>query len=71
MKEEQQEIELYKTYQTKAGNEVRIYAINCTKNGKVHGAIKSIFSEWDPWVWDKFGNCLLGYKNFDLVLKSE
>jgi hypothetical protein len=72
MKEEKEEIAIYKSYQTKSGNDVRIYATCCDNLKRVHGAIeRKNFNDWYIYQWDKFGKCILGIKHNDLVLKSE
>lgn len=49
-------IDLKKTYQTSARQEVRIYAIDSGGTYPVHGAIRAKDGIWTPSMWTEEGN---------------
>ena len=63
-------IDINKTYRTRDGREVRIYATNedCDV-ASVHGAIKATDGVWHVYSWSKNGRSILGREqdNKDLI----
>lgn len=64
-------IDINKTYRTRDGREVRIYALNSGGKYHVHGASKdAIFGIWDLHQWDSnglFDTESNAETNFDLI----
>jgi hypothetical protein len=61
-------IDKNKTYRTKDGKEVRIYAIEGTKNFAIHGAYKE-YGSWQIDEWTEMGRYCDDSKDsvFDLI----
>ena len=49
-------IDKSKTYRTRDGREVRIYATDGISPAEIHGSVKSQYSDgWHPYVWQADG----------------
>ena len=55
-----------KTYRTRDGREVRIYAVDGSGSVPVHGAIKNTYG-WEPYQWIKDGRSYLKDGPDDLI----
>lgn len=61
-------IDINKTYRTRDGHEVRIYATDGEHGELVHGAAKHKENGWQSWIWFADGNFLDGEENrLDLI----
>ena len=52
-------IDINKTYRTRDGREVRIYATDGGEGTLVHGAIKTTDGKWDVRSWDCVGRRMM------------
>ena len=50
-------IDKSKTYRTRDGREVRIYATDGFQRASIHGAYKDDYGRWLQHSWDEYGNC--------------
>jgi len=50
-----QKIEMGKTYRTRDGREVRIYAVDVGPSRSVHGTVKMANEEWEAYSWKSDG----------------
>jgi hypothetical protein len=48
-------IDINKTYRTRDGREVRIYATDGIGHQSVHGAYRDVNGAWSMWLWSKEG----------------
>ena len=61
-------IDINKTYRTRCGYEVRIYATNCGGTYPIHGAVWIKESRWQCFCWSVKGEAYIGGRNkYDLI----
>ena len=62
-------IEVGKSYKTRDGREVRIYAVDGSNGQPVHGAVLNESRQWDCHTWDLQGQFLKGEASiFDVII---
>ena len=61
-------IEVGKTYKTRNGREVRIYAVDGGKRDPIHGAVMKTNGQWVSYSWRADGHYLEQDSDWDIVI---
>lgn len=60
-------IDIKKTYRTRDGREVRIYATDGHPSEPVHGAFQDYSCAWNSCIWKHDGTNIYGKRDADLI----